>query len=97
MNPKGLLLIQALLQAADFGTTTMLMDRGGMEMNPIMQPIVDQPLLFGAAKAIPLLMLNKQLKNDKLDKKKAAKVMKAMNLFMAAIVGNNLYQLSKTR
>lgn len=80
---------------ADLGTTKMLLDRGGVEMNPIVAPIADNMLAFGAVKAIPLIMLGKQLKN--MDKKKTTKVLKALNLFMGGLVANNLYQLSKTR
>ncbi len=84
------------LQMADFATTQKIMANGGMELNPIMQNVAQNPTALGAMKVAPLIGAMILRKNaDEEERKKLAKVMKVMNLFMSGIVASNIYQLSK--
>ena len=60
MGPKGLLLLNALLQLGDIATTTALVDKFGIqgEQNPLMKGIADKPFAMGVVKAAPLLTVN---------------------------------------
>lgn len=53
-RPKALVplyLTLAGLQAADLGLTRAVLNRGGVEGNALMRPVVGKPLLFAAVKA----------------------------------------------
>ena len=84
------------LQMADFATTQGIMANGGMELNPIMQNVAQNPVALGVTKVAPIIgamMLRKNANEE--ERKKLAKALKIMNLFMSGIVANNIYQLSK--
>ena len=72
----------------------MLINVGGVEMNQLVAPIVDNTLLFSAVKDIPMVMIYQKLKEETLDKKVASKILTGLNIFMAGLVVNNLYQLN---
>lgn len=90
------LLLLVSLQTADFATTQKIMSTGGRELNPLMESVVGNPTAFAAVKIAPLVGLAMLRKNaDKEERKKLAKAMKILNLFMAGAVVNNVIQLSR--
>ena len=52
-----LFVLLTVLNLADLITTVMVLDRGGAERNPFVQPIVDNMWLVGLLKAIVLVLV----------------------------------------
>lgn len=86
------LLVHIALQTMDVVTTTVIIQNGGVEMNPIMKPIAGNLALLITVKAAAVYMIYRNLNEPGMKR-----TLKYVNYIYAAVVANNLYWIIKGR
>lgn len=77
--------VHTSLQAMDTATTLYIVNNGGREVNPLMQPIVTNPAVFIALKMAIMTVASKLPEDD----------LRTLNYIYGGVVLNNLYQICR--
>lgn len=77
----------ATMQVLDYSTTMYALDQGYTEINPIMQPVVQDQVLFAMVK-IGIYYIGTSLDQETL---------KYLNMIYTIIIINNIYQLTNNK
>ena len=73
------------LQILDYATTQIIMQQGGVELNPVMSPFAGCPITFATVKVIVFYGCSRLEKRER----------RWANWFYFAVVVNNIYQIIK--